>query len=628
MLAAALELFERDGYGNVAMSRIAQEAGVAAGTIYTYFRSKDELANALYRQCKVALAGDLLEGTADDSGSRAAFGRFWRTLITFATRQPTALAFLETHRHDVYLDEESRALGATIDARAAEFVERGQRSGRSGQAHHRRSSPWCSERSSACSGPATRVASRWTRRCWRNWRAPRGGCSHRRPSPMTTYPPREQSGAGVMKIEVNGEQREIDADGVESAVELIRDGLGLTGTKLVCGGGVCGACTVHVDGRPVASCLLPAERAGRACADHRRGAGHAPGPPAHPVQRALMAHDGLQCGFCTPGFVMAASAFHDRWRAAHAEQRPSREQVAAGLAGHLCRCGAYEGITAAVQAACAGEFDEPGGASPRVEAAAKVTGAARYTVDVTVPGMLHGVIVRSERAHARVLRVDLAPALAGPGTVAVDLLGDERTVRYQGQPIAAVAAGSEAAARAAARSVVIDYADLPAALDADAAAAGQAPTIYQDKAQRRAAPSSAEGGPPLPTRWLGNLRGPITVSLRGRRAVRLLDAAAERGDSGYVAATFRTAAQVHTALEPHATLADWRADGSLTLHASTQAVEHLRAAVAARWELDPERVQVVAEHVGGGFGAKTAMTTDTVAAVELSRAAGARCGWC
>ena len=218
-----------------------------------------------------------------------------------------------------------------------------------------------------------------------------------------------------MKIEINGEQREIDADGVESAVELIRDGLGLTGTKLVCGGGVCGACTVHLDGRPVASCLLPPSALDGRALTTVEGLGHAaPGQPGHPVQRALMAHDGLQCGFCTPGFVMAASAFHDRWRVAHAGERPSREQVAAGLAGHLCRCGAYEGITAAVQAACAGEFDEPGGASPRVEAAAKVTGAARYTVDVTVPGMLHGVIVRSERAHARVRRVDLPRRSPGP----------------------------------------------------------------------------------------------------------------------------------------------------------------------------------------------------------------------
>ncbi len=128
MLAAALELFERDGYGNVAMSRIANSAGVATGTIYTYFRSKEELANALYRRSKTALAGELLS-EPDDGDARGGFGRFWRSLIHFATTQPVALSFLENHRHDVYLDDESRALGARIDAGAAEFVRSGQRSG-------------------------------------------------------------------------------------------------------------------------------------------------------------------------------------------------------------------------------------------------------------------------------------------------------------------------------------------------------------------------------------------------------------------------------------------------------------------------------------------------------------------
>jgi TetR/AcrR family transcriptional regulator, repressor of fatR-cypB operon len=128
VLAAALELFERDGYGNVAMSRIATSAGVAAGTIYTYFRSKEELANALYRQAKTALAGELL-GEPTDGDARGDFGRFWRSLVEFATMQPLALSFLENHRHDVYLDDESRALGARVDAGAAEFVRRGQRSG-------------------------------------------------------------------------------------------------------------------------------------------------------------------------------------------------------------------------------------------------------------------------------------------------------------------------------------------------------------------------------------------------------------------------------------------------------------------------------------------------------------------
>jgi xanthine dehydrogenase YagR molybdenum-binding subunit len=259
---------------------------------------------------------------------------------------------------------------------------------------------------------------------------------------------------------------------------------------------------------------------------------------------------------------MAGCAFHDRWRVEHHDERPSRDVVTAALSGHLCRCGAYEGIIAALQGACAGEFDEPGGASPRVEASAKVTGAARYTVDVTVPGMLHGVIVRSRRAHARVDRVDPAPGVAA----AVDLLGDDRTVRYHGQPILALAAASPAAARAALAATTVTYTDLPAALDVDDPAA---PVVYTGKTQRRAAPSSAEGVPPLPARWHGNLRGPVTVSLRGRRAMRMLDAAADRGDSGYLAATFRTPPQVHTALEPHATLADWRPDGTLTVYAST-----------------------------------------------------------
>ena len=77
----------------------------------------------------------------------------------------------------------------------------------------------------------------------------------------------------------------------------------------------------------------------------------------HPVQKAFMAHDALQCGFCTPGFIVEAAAFHDRWRAAKGTATPSREEIGAALSGHLCRCGAYDGIFSAVAAACAGQFD-------------------------------------------------------------------------------------------------------------------------------------------------------------------------------------------------------------------------------------------------------------------------------
>src|SRR6478736_3582795 len=204
---------------------------------------------------------------------------------------------------------------------------------------------------------------------------------------------------------VNDEARVVEVEGTESAVDVVRDRLGLTGTKLVGGSGVCGACTMLVDGEPVLGCLTPATRLRDASVTTVEGL--ADGDDLHPVQRAFVHHDGLQCGYCTPGFVVDAVAFHDRWRAEHGADRaagadgadgadgaagPDRETIAEALAGHLCRCGSYEGIYRAVAAACRGEHDVDGGTVERVEAPAKVTGAAVYTTDVALPGMLHAVI--------------------------------------------------------------------------------------------------------------------------------------------------------------------------------------------------------------------------------------------
>src|SRR5260370_7184259 len=93
----------------------------------------------------------------------------------------------------------------------------------------------------------------------------------------------------------------------------------------------------------------------------------------HQVQKAFMAHDALQCGFCTPGFIVEAAAFHDRWRATKAMTTPSREEIGAALSGHLCRCGAYDGIFPAVAAACAGRFYHDEVAPPPLQPPAKVT---------------------------------------------------------------------------------------------------------------------------------------------------------------------------------------------------------------------------------------------------------------
>ena len=111
---------------------------------------------------------------------------------------------------------------------------------------------------------------------------------------------------------INGRLAPLPDDLDALLIDVVRDDLGLTGTKLVCGAGVCGACTVLVDGAPVASCLMPARAAADKSVTTVEGIG---GAKLHPVQKAFMVHDALQCGFCTPGFIVEAAAFHDRWRA-------------------------------------------------------------------------------------------------------------------------------------------------------------------------------------------------------------------------------------------------------------------------------------------------------------------------
>ena len=425
-----------------------------------------------------------------------------------------------------------------------------------------------------------------------------------------------------MRTHLNGRPVDFDPEVGVTAVDVIRGAAGLTGTKLVCGAGVCGACTVLVDGTPVTSCLLPAQRLdGRQVVTVE---GHA-APDLHPVQRAFMAHDALQCGFCTPGFVNEAVAFHDRWRRERARgERPSRDVVAAALSGHLCRCGAYPGIYAAVIGACAGDFDDVVDTPPaRVDAPVKVTGAAVYTVDVRYDEQLEGRIVRSTVAHARVGHVDATAVLTLPGVEAViDLLDDGRVVRYVGQPIAAIAATTSRAAEDAVRAVDVVYEHLPFVVDALAAETSTA-TVYES-ARPKAAPNTAEGPIP-PGRYSGNVRrarGAALMSVRPAKARRLIAQAATSPSLELVSGTWTTADQIHTALEPHAAVAVWNSPQSVTLHLSTQAVDLVTRDVAKHFGLDVHNVHVHAQFVGGAFGAKQGLGVEAIAALELARRSG------
>ncbi|MBI3964575.1 MAG: (2Fe-2S)-binding protein [Chloroflexi bacterium] len=144
----------------------------------------------------------------------------------------------------------------------------------------------------------------------------------------------------IVTLKVNGVEYQGLAEPRKLLVDFIREDCGLTGTHVGCEHGVCGACTILIDGEPVRSCILVAVQ----------GEGHelttieglAKGNELHPVQEAFIAHHGLQCGFCTPGFIMSAVAFLRDTPA------PTEQDVREGLSGNLCRCTGYQSIVESV----------------------------------------------------------------------------------------------------------------------------------------------------------------------------------------------------------------------------------------------------------------------------------------
>jgi len=148
----------------------------------------------------------------------------------------------------------------------------------------------------------------------------------------------------LLTCTVNGEEQNVLADTRDTLLDLLRDRLGLTGTKEGCGNGNCGTCTVLMDGAPVNACLVLAlEAPGRAITTIE---GLAAGD-LHPLQRALVQHGGTQCGFCTPGIVLSAKALLDE------NPRPSEAQIRHAIAGNLCRCTGYGKIVEAIAAVAA-----------------------------------------------------------------------------------------------------------------------------------------------------------------------------------------------------------------------------------------------------------------------------------
>jgi aerobic-type carbon monoxide dehydrogenase small subunit (CoxS/CutS family) len=142
-----------------------------------------------------------------------------------------------------------------------------------------------------------------------------------------------------VSLDVNGVQRSVAIEAQATLAEVLRGPLNLTGTKIGCDRGACSACTVWVDRVPVASCMMLAADVGERKVVTIEGL--ARGAELHPVQSAFIAHDAVQCGFCTPGLVMSCAALVEN------NPNPSLEDVKAAISGHLCRCGTYPHVFAA-----------------------------------------------------------------------------------------------------------------------------------------------------------------------------------------------------------------------------------------------------------------------------------------
>jgi xanthine dehydrogenase YagR molybdenum-binding subunit len=267
---------------------------------------------------------------------------------------------------------------------------------------------------------------------------------------------------------------------------------------------------------------------------------------------------------------------------------------------------------------------------PRIDGRAKVTGAARFTVDVKLPGMLHARLLRSPLPHARLVSVDVSMAARYPGVRAVLPInetvgravemqaqsdsqeGAARCVLYVGDIIAGVAAATPAAAEAALRLIRVEYQPLPFVVDIESARRVDAPLVFQRPVHAESYAGGAPDSTTLPQQ--GNVRGPNRAGSRGNVSEGFAQAEV------IVEGEFRTQVQTHCCLETHAVVADWQSDG-LTVYLSTQYTAGIRRELAQAYGMPLSRIRVVVDAMGGGFGSKNSAGNYVRAAVALSREA-------
>jgi CO/xanthine dehydrogenase Mo-binding subunit/aerobic-type carbon monoxide dehydrogenase small subunit (CoxS/CutS family) len=417
-----------------------------------------------------------------------------------------------------------------------------------------------------------------------------------------------------VSFEVNGSVVEVEGPPLRRLTEVLRDGLGLTGTKVGCDAGDCGACSVLLDGRVVEACMVPMARVhGRRVVTVE---GLASDGNLARLQRSFSHHGAAQCGICTPGMLVAASALLDEIAA------PTEEQVKDALGGVLCRCTGYRKIIAAVLAAPGFEDDAmspPVGKAvgrrvERVDGAPKLLGTDVFGADEVPEGSLVIKVVRSPFHRARFRFGDI------PGFVDVhsgvhavftadDVPGRNRfgvipamadqpvfasgEARFRGEAVAMVVGEPEIMEGFDPVGFPVEWEELPPLLGADASLDPDAPLVHE----------SREGN----------------VLTRGLVQQGDVDSAAA---DVVVEGEFTTGFIEHAYIEPEAGYAE-RVGDRIEIQASTQTPHMDRTEIAAILDLEPEAVRIKPTAVGGGFGSKLDLSVQpflALAAWKLNRA--------
>ena len=408
-----------------------------------------------------------------------------------------------------------------------------------------------------------------------------------------------------LRLKVNGTEHRLSVNPRDTLLTVLREELGLTGTKQGCEDGTCGTCVVTVNGAVARACRVHADSvAGK---DVLTIEGLGTPEHLHPLQEAFVATGAVQCGFCTPGAVMAAKALLDR------NPDPTQTEIARALGRNLCRCTGYVSMLDAVTRvahSARGTETPPSAADTaaelhhRPDARDKVLGTAIYAADLTMPGMLHAAVLRSPHPHADIVDIDDREARALPGVVAVvtgkDVPGlnrygrvvkDQRVladgrVRQIGDAVAAVAATSAQAAAHALSLIRVNYRPLRALLDPAEALKDGAPVVHDS----------------------GNLLDDKVISWG--------DAEAALAQAEIVVEErYSTSLCDHAYLEPEAALAYFDDAGKLVVRSATQYPHLHRRIVAETMALPQERVRILPTVVGGGFGGKTDVSCEAVVAL-------------